>query len=184
MPKLISHRYGKARVRVLKILRAEDRQSIKEIEVAAMLEGDYVAHRRGKTGVRVRYMLWAVTKTLLARTRMDVDGRDAGEWLFVGKFIKPLVYHPPGKASRSSDCGDSWTRDRGGNGLHRGKVTIGGDWEACLDYIHTEAVELSSQPDLFLHIHAATRRLLAVAQGRIKNRNSGAFHIRLHSRIL
>jgi urate oxidase len=41
MPKLNSHRYGKARVRVLKILRAEDRQSIKEIDVAAMLEGDF-----------------------------------------------------------------------------------------------------------------------------------------------
>ena len=41
MPKLVSHRYGKARVRVLKILRAEDRQSIKEIDVAAMLEGDF-----------------------------------------------------------------------------------------------------------------------------------------------
>src|SRR2546423_6376772 len=41
MPKLISHRYGKARVRALKILRAEDRQSIKEIDVAAMLEGDF-----------------------------------------------------------------------------------------------------------------------------------------------
>src|SRR5436853_7791181 len=41
MPKLISHRYGKAQVRVLKILRAEDRQSIREIDVAAMLEGDF-----------------------------------------------------------------------------------------------------------------------------------------------
>ena len=41
MPKLTSHHYGKARVRVLKILRAEDRQSIKEIDVAAMLEGDF-----------------------------------------------------------------------------------------------------------------------------------------------
>ena len=41
MPKLISHRYGKARVRVLKILRAENRQSIKEVTVAAMLEGDF-----------------------------------------------------------------------------------------------------------------------------------------------
>ena len=39
--RLASHRYGKARVRVLKILRAEDRQSIKEIDVAAMLEGDF-----------------------------------------------------------------------------------------------------------------------------------------------
>ena len=41
MPKLVSHRYGKARVRVLKILRSGDRQSIKEIDVAAMLEGDF-----------------------------------------------------------------------------------------------------------------------------------------------
>ena len=41
MPKLTSHRYGKARVRVLKILRTEDRQSIKEIDVAAMLDGDF-----------------------------------------------------------------------------------------------------------------------------------------------
>src|SRR5438309_5622813 len=39
--RLASHRYGKARVRVLKILRAEDRQSIKEIDVAAMLEGEF-----------------------------------------------------------------------------------------------------------------------------------------------
>jgi urate oxidase len=41
MPKLIAHRYGKARVRVVKILRGQDRQSIVEIEVAAMLEGDF-----------------------------------------------------------------------------------------------------------------------------------------------
>src|SRR5437660_871176 len=41
MPKLISHRYGKARVRVAKILRDKDRQSIKEIDVAALLEGDF-----------------------------------------------------------------------------------------------------------------------------------------------
>src|SRR2546421_2466864 len=41
MPKLVSHRYGKARVRVLKILRSGDRQSIKEVDVAAMLEGEF-----------------------------------------------------------------------------------------------------------------------------------------------
>src|SRR6266404_6674285 len=41
MPKLASHRYGKARVRVAKILRSKDRQSIVEIDVAAMLEGDF-----------------------------------------------------------------------------------------------------------------------------------------------
>jgi len=41
MPKLFSHRYGKARVRVAKILRGKDRQSIVDIDVAAMLEGDF-----------------------------------------------------------------------------------------------------------------------------------------------
>src|SRR5436309_10112176 len=41
MPKLASHRYGKARVRVAKILRDKERQSIVDIDVAAMLEGDF-----------------------------------------------------------------------------------------------------------------------------------------------
>ena len=41
MPKLASHRYGKARVRVAKILRDKEHQSIVEIDVAAMLEGDF-----------------------------------------------------------------------------------------------------------------------------------------------
>lgn len=39
--KLASHRYGKARVRVAKIFREKDRQLIKEIEVMAMLDGDF-----------------------------------------------------------------------------------------------------------------------------------------------
>ncbi len=43
MPKLVSHRYGKARVRVLKILRNGATHTIKEIEVAALLEGDFAA---------------------------------------------------------------------------------------------------------------------------------------------
>lgn len=39
--RLESHLYGKARVRLLKILRAQDRQSIEEIAVAAMFAGDF-----------------------------------------------------------------------------------------------------------------------------------------------
>jgi urate oxidase len=41
MMRLRSHQYGKARVRVAKILRAGDTQTIKEINVAAMLDGDF-----------------------------------------------------------------------------------------------------------------------------------------------
>ncbi len=41
MPKLTTHRYGKARVRVLKILREGKTHRIKDIEVKALLQGDF-----------------------------------------------------------------------------------------------------------------------------------------------
>ena len=41
MPKLVSHRYGKARVRVLKILRKGATHTIKDIEAAALLKGEF-----------------------------------------------------------------------------------------------------------------------------------------------
>jgi urate oxidase len=43
MSKLIANRYGKARVRVLKILRDGKVHRIKDIEVAALLEGDFAS---------------------------------------------------------------------------------------------------------------------------------------------
>src|SRR5262249_41316482 len=43
MPNLISHRYGKARVRVVKILREGTLHTIKDISVAALLEGDFAS---------------------------------------------------------------------------------------------------------------------------------------------
>src|ERR1700741_1299759 len=41
MAKLIGHRYGKARVRVLKILRDDPVHTLKEVDVAAYLKGDF-----------------------------------------------------------------------------------------------------------------------------------------------
>jgi urate oxidase len=41
MPKLAEHRYGKGRVRVLKILREGPVHSIKDINVSALLQGDF-----------------------------------------------------------------------------------------------------------------------------------------------
>ena len=43
MPKLTAHRYGKARVRVLKDLRDEVRHRIKDINVSALLRGDFAS---------------------------------------------------------------------------------------------------------------------------------------------
>lgn len=42
MTKVVSHRYGKARVRVMKILREDAVHTLKEIEVCALLQGDFV----------------------------------------------------------------------------------------------------------------------------------------------
>ena len=53
MAKLVSHRYGKARVRVAKILRDKDRQSIVEIDVAALLEGDFESSYTSGDNTRV-----------------------------------------------------------------------------------------------------------------------------------
>src|SRR5271170_2621829 len=41
--KLISHSYGKAKVRVLKVFRAGKIHSLKELEVQVMLQGDFGA---------------------------------------------------------------------------------------------------------------------------------------------
>jgi urate oxidase len=43
MAKLISQRYGKARVRVLKILRDGPIHTITEIDVTALLAGDFAS---------------------------------------------------------------------------------------------------------------------------------------------
>src|SRR5277367_3231707 len=41
--KLLHHHYGKARVRVMKVGRAAGRQSLKELDISIMLQGDFDA---------------------------------------------------------------------------------------------------------------------------------------------
>ena len=41
MPKLVAHRYGKARVRVMKVLRKGAHHEVRDLEVSALLEGDF-----------------------------------------------------------------------------------------------------------------------------------------------
>src|SRR5438552_18654236 len=43
MPNLTAHRYGKGRVRVLKVLRDQDRHRIKDIEATAFLQGGFAS---------------------------------------------------------------------------------------------------------------------------------------------
>ena len=43
-----------------------------------------------------------------------------------------------------------------------------------LDHIHAQTVELVSQAQLFLLVHAAARRLLAIAKRGVENRDAGS----------
>src|SRR5579864_9314932 len=86
---------------------------------------------------------------------------------------------------RSLDVGATGARqsrddrapDDTGNGLDRLKIPVGRDRKPSFDHIHSQAVELQSQPHLFLLVHAATRRLLAVAKSRVENRYARSFWI-------
>jgi urate oxidase len=72
--KLISHRYGKARVRVLKVLRHGERHEVREADVSVMLEGDFEAsYTRGDNSLVVPTDTLKNTVYALAREKLD-DG--------------------------------------------------------------------------------------------------------------
>ena len=71
---------------------------------------------------------------------------------------------------------DDGTADLGRNRHHRCEIPIGGDGKAGLDEIHSQAVELMRHAHFFLDVHAATRRLFAVAKCGVEYSDLGAFH--------
>src|SRR5215467_6189637 len=115
---------------------------------------------------------------------MDVGG---GE-----KYVNSRAYRGMQRLCRALDVmfrgtrqrRNNWTRHGSSHGLNRGEIAVGCDRKSRLNNIYPQAVELTRQADLFLHIHTAARRLLAVAQSRIKNRNSIAVHHKLPLTIL
>src|SRR5208282_40022 len=86
----------------------------------------------------------------------------------------PGAVHVAGtSASQASDDG---TPHRGGDALYGFEVAIGGDREPGLDHVHAEAVELLGQSQLFLNIHAAARRLLAVTKRGVEDGDARPIH--------
>src|SRR5260370_25782869 len=74
-------------------------------------------------------------------------------------------------AGAAQACNDGAANDCG-DGLHGGEIAIGGDGESGFDHVDAEAVELVREAQLFLMVHAATGRLLSVAQGGVENGNA------------
>src|SRR5215472_18559549 len=115
---------------------------------------------------------------------MDVGG---GE-----KYVNSRAYCGMQRLCRALDvmfCGASqrrnnWTRYRGSHRLNRGEIAVRCDRKSRLNNIHAQAVELTRQAGLLLHFHTAARRLLAIAQSCVENRDSIAVHHRLPSIIL
>src|ERR1700741_4650586 len=72
--------------------------------------------------------------------------------------------------------GDDWPPDRCRNRLNRLEIAVRGNREPSFDYVHAEPVELLRHAQLLVDVHAATRRLLAIAQRGIEDRDSYSFH--------
>src|SRR6185437_10421385 len=72
--------------------------------------------------------------------------------------------------------GDDRARNCRCHGFHRHEVAVRGDGKPSLNHVHPEAVELQGKAHLLVHVHAATGRLLAVAQSGVKYRDPGVTH--------
>ncbi len=72
--KLISHNYGKAKVRVLKVLRAGKIHSIKELDVQVMLQGDFDAsYTKSDNRLVVATDSIKNTVNVLAKQKLDTE---------------------------------------------------------------------------------------------------------------
>ena len=87
------------------------------------------------------------------------------------------LLHGAGKAANDR------TADLSRNRHHRCEIPIGGDGKACLDHIHSQAVELARHAHFLLDVHAATRRLFAVAKCSVKYSDLGVFHAEFLQRM-
>ena len=77
--KLISHRYGKARVRVLKVFRDGGRHDIREVEVSVMLEGNFdSAYLHGDNSLVVATDTMKNTVYALAKEKLQQQIEDFG----------------------------------------------------------------------------------------------------------
>ena len=105
--KLIQHNYGKARVRVLKVMRAGRVHSLKELEVQVMLQGNFDASYT-KADNRLVVATDSVKNTIniLARQKLGPDTEAFGV-LLGGHFLKKYQHVSRVEVSLSEHC---WNR--------------------------------------------------------------------------
>lgn len=89
--KLIDHSYGKARVRVLKVLRDGSTHSLKELEVQVMLHGDFDAsYTRADNSLVVATDSMRNTVNVFAKEQLGAENEIFGKAL-AGHFLRTYV---------------------------------------------------------------------------------------------
>lgn len=88
MAKLLGHHYGKARVRVLKVLRAGATHTLKDLEVKAMLRGDFDSSYTDPKGDNTRVVATDTIKnTVNVLALQELSEETARFALFLGKHF-------------------------------------------------------------------------------------------------
>ena len=105
--KLTHHRYGKARVRVLKVLRSGKIHTLKELEVSVALQGDFDAsYTKADNRLVVATDSMKNTVNVLAKKFMGAETEEFGSTL--GEhFLKTYAHVSRAEITLSERC---WTR--------------------------------------------------------------------------
>jgi len=136
-----------------------------ELHVGA--ESPRLAHALHRLAQRLRAPdLQLVTQVDIGGGQEDVQARTHGADEGAGRGLDVLAL---GSAQR----GHPAAAHLAGDGVHRLPFAVGGHREARLQHVDPQPLELAGQPQLLRPVHAAARRLLAVAQRRVEDLDPG-----------
>src|SRR5580658_699096 len=105
---------------------------------------------------------------------MNVGSRQKNMDAWTGSVLQSLPRALDVRPAGARQSRNDGAADLRGDRPHRFEVAVGSDGESRLDHVHTQAVELMSQTQLFRLVHAAAGRLLAVAKRSVENCNAGS----------
>jgi hypothetical protein len=96
--------------------------------------------------------------------QMNIRGGQEGMDTRVNSSFERLPGSLDVGVAAASQSGDHGPANLAGHKLHRVKIAFGGNGESGLDYIYAQAIELTRHAEFLVRGHAASRRLLAIAQ--------------------
>ena len=101
--------------------------------------------------------------------QMNVAGGQERVDAGTGRVLQRLVGSVNVLAGAAGQTGDTDAADLARHALHGLEVALRGDGKTRLDDVHAEPLQLARQDQLLFGVHAAAGRLLAIAQGRVKD---------------